>query len=84
MRITLKGSGEVFIGKEEMVKTSSKLLDVGKVAIVVVMDATGNLGSEFDPEIVETSSTEDSPCMLLKSLLSDDHRLVKCLLYLLN
>lgn len=64
------------MGKEQKVKTSSKLLEDGKVAIVVVMDDTGNLGSEYDPEIVTTSSTEDSPCMLLQSLLSDDHKLV--------
>ncbi|KAK1378499.1 Translation protein, beta-barrel domain containing protein [Heracleum sosnowskyi] len=77
MRFTLEGSGEVFTGKEEKVKTSSKLLENGKVAIVVVMDDTGSLGSEFDPEIVATSSTEDSPCLVLQSLLSDDHKLIK-------
>lgn len=82
MRFTLKGSGDVLSGKEEKVKTSSTLLENGKVAIVVVMDDTGNLGSEFDPEIVTTSSTEDSPCNLLRSLLSDDHKLVKIVMYL--
>lgn len=82
MRFTLKGSGDVLSGKEEKVKTSSTLLENGKVAIVVVMDDIGNLGSEFDPEIVTTSSTEDSPCNLLRSLLSDDHKLVKIVMYL--
>uniref|UniRef100_A0A175YM02 RimM N-terminal domain-containing protein n=1 Tax=Daucus carota subsp. sativus TaxID=79200 RepID=A0A175YM02_DAUCS len=68
---------QMLITSEESIKTSSKLLENGKVAMIVVMDDTGNLASEFDHEIVETSSTEDSPCMLLQSLLSNDHRLIK-------
>ncbi|KAL1805730.1 hypothetical protein ACET3Z_028798 [Daucus carota] len=68
---------QMLITSEESIKTSSKLLENGKVAMIVIMDDTGNLASEFDHEIVETSSTEDSPCMLLQSLLSNDHRLIK-------
>lgn len=75
---------QMLITSEESIKTSSKLLENGKVAMIVVMDDTGNLASEFDHEIVETSSTEDSPCMLLQSLLSNDHRLVKIVQYLSN
>uniref|UniRef100_A0A5B6YUJ3 Uncharacterized protein n=1 Tax=Davidia involucrata TaxID=16924 RepID=A0A5B6YUJ3_DAVIN len=71
------GSGEKLNANLRLQEKGQLLTSEGKVAIVLVVDDSKRQGSGSDPILVDSERTEDSPCLLLQTLLSDDQRLVK-------
>lgn len=75
--VSTTGSGEKLKASSKLLEKSCLLTSKGKVAIVIVMDGSRKMGSVAEPNLVDSEKTQNSPCMLLQSLLSDDHRFVK-------
>ncbi|KAK3002027.1 hypothetical protein RJ639_020911 [Escallonia herrerae] len=74
---TTAGSGGMLNASSRLQQKSQLLTSEGKVAIVLVVDAGKDLESESDTNLLLSERTEDSLCVLLQTLLSDNERLVK-------